>query len=50
MLNTGQRFVTASNVMVTGIKDVIFLENRVIVRIIARITKCNKDWIQQFNI
>ncbi len=23
MLNTGQRFVTASNVMVTGIKDVI---------------------------
>jgi 5-bromo-4-chloroindolyl phosphate hydrolysis protein len=30
MLNTGQRFITSSNVLLTGIKDVIFLQEKVI--------------------
>jgi hypothetical protein len=50
MLNTGQRFITSSNVLLTDIKDVIFLQDKFIVKIIARITKCNADWNQNFNI
>ena len=43
MLNTGQRFITSSNVLLTDIKDVIFLQDKVIVKIMAQITKCNAD-------
>jgi hypothetical protein len=50
MLNTGQRFITSSNILLTDIKDVIFFQDKVIVKIICRITKCNADWNQNFNI
>jgi hypothetical protein len=49
-LNTGQTFITLSNVLLTDMKDVIFLQDKVVVRIIARIKKCNADWNQNFNI
>jgi hypothetical protein len=43
--------ISMSNIMITDIKNVIFLENnRIIVNIVCRITKANQDWYQHFNI
>jgi hypothetical protein len=51
MFNTGQRFISMSNIMITDIKNDIFFENiRIIVNIVCRITKANQDWNQYFNI
>jgi hypothetical protein len=51
MFNTGQRFISMSNIMITDIKNGIFFENiRIIVNIVCRITKANQDWNQYFNI
>ena len=51
MFNTGQRFISMSNIMITDIKNVIFFENNtIIVTIVCRITKANQDWNQPFNI
>jgi hypothetical protein len=36
--------------LLTDIKYVIFLQDKVVVRIIARLTKCNADWNQNFKI
>jgi hypothetical protein len=49
MSNTGQRFITSSNVLLADIKNVILFQDKGIVKIIARITKSNV-WNQNFNI
>ena len=50
MMNTGQRFITMSNVKLADIRSVYKYEDRLILKIIARITKSNTDWNQEFNL
>ena len=47
MMHTSQRFITMSNVKLSGIRSVY--QDRIIVKVIARITKANTDWNQQSN-
>ncbi len=47
MMHTSQRFITMSNVKLSGIRSVY--QDRIIVKEIARITKANTDWNQQSN-
>ena len=50
-LCSGQRYITISNVKVSDISRTYTSENNKFgVTIIARITKCNRDWNQSFNL
>jgi hypothetical protein len=50
MMHTGQRFITMSNVKLSDIRSVHQYKDRIIVKVIARITKANTDWNQEFNL
>ena len=50
MLNTGQRYITMCEIKMSDISSVIVNGDNIIVKIIARITKADKDWNQQFNL
>jgi hypothetical protein len=43
MMQTGQRFITISNVKLSDIRSVYQYKDRIIVKVIARITKANTD-------
>ena len=50
MMHTSQRFITMSNVKLSDIRSVHQYKDRIIVKVIARITKANTDWNQEFNL
>ncbi len=50
MMHTGQNFITMSNVKLSDIRSVYQYKDRIIVKVIAGITKSNTDWNQEFNL
>ena len=50
IMHTGQNFITMSNVKLSDIRSVYQYKVRIIVKVIARITKANTDWNQEFNL
>lgn len=50
MLYTGQRYITICNVKLSDISSVLVTGENVVIKIVARITKANQDWNQQFNL
>jgi hypothetical protein len=50
MMQTGQRLITMSNVKLSDIRSVYQYKDRIIVKVIARITKADTNWNQEFNL